>query len=563
MESPLPSPGRFSMCVRVLSVSLPVLAFIACASVRPVAAPAADPVLPKMQFLAPQGGAAQDAKDFKLRTAARGAIQLVLHNAVESEQLSAPLRDIAFLKMVHLLGFPDVKLVTPPAEIGKGLTELNEASRGYLVEVEADAVASVQVKEVGDGQAKLALRLIDPVTGDLFGEYVQNARIVERAIDPAHQAEFYRDRKKRRVEFLESRQSPQLEFSTDGKASVRELVLKSVSANFSVQSSSPETEVVLISGKKRMALGSVPIGSRRLREGLHQLELKRPGYDMITREIQVRAGRDRDLFITWPDDQGSTSLSVLSTPPGQRVSLDGTVRGTTPLYITSIDPGAYALEVSRTMGGQGYEVVGESSVELAGGENEGRIFFTRYDEAFTKDILNSDYWMLTAETDGVKPEYAGDGGLAFRLAPGSAVTGRLGLTSRPMVTDSFDMTLMVRQAVGNSLTFGLVNRKQESVLVHIESKIYTLERFNGDAPVTPLSFETIKQREGDLYPVRFRYDKGENRLRVEVDGDLIYEAPYNGGTATRIALWTAADSADGRKLAQNLRIRSGRGLYDD
>ena len=339
--------------------------------------------------------------------------------------------------------------------------------------------------------------------------------------------------------------------------------MKSVSANLSVQSSSPETEVVLVSGGKRKSLGRVPVNGQRLREGLYELELKRPGYDVLKREVQIRAGRDRELFITWPDDQGSTSLSVLSAPPGQRVSLDGTVRGMTPVYITSIDPGAYALEVSRASASGGYEVIGESSVELAGGDNEARIFFTRYDENFTNDLLNTDDWILSAENEGVTPEYVGAGGLAFRMKVTGPASGRVGLTSRPMVTSSFDMTLMVRQAEGNALTFGLVNSKLETVLVRIEGNVYTLERFNGEQPVVPLSFQTIKQREGNLYPVRFRYNREENRLQIEIDGDLIYEGPYNGGTAARIALWTAAGSADGRELARSLRIRSGRGLYED
>lgn len=537
-----------------------------CASVRPVAAPAADPVLPAMRFLTLQPGSGQAAGDFKLRETPLDSIQLVLQAAPvadEGSSLPAPVRDIAYLKMVHLLGFPDVKLVTPPAEIGQSLPELNETSRKYLADVQADAVAFVQIDPVSAGEAKVALRLLDPVTGALFGEYVQNARIVERKIDPAHQAEFFRDRKNKRYEFLNGEQSPQLEFSGDGKSVVRDLVMKSVSANLSVQSSSPETEVVLVSGGKRKSLGRVPVNGQRLREGLYELELKRPGYDVLKREVQIRAGRDRELFITWPDDQGSTSLSVLSAPPGQRVSLDGTVRGMTPVYITSIDPGAYALEVSRASASGGYEVIGESSVELAGGDNEARIFFTRYDENFTNDLLNTDYWILSAENEGVTPEYVGAGGLAFRMKVTGPASGRVGLTSRPMVTSSFDMTLMVRQAEGNALTFGLVNSKLETVLVRIEGNVYTLERFNGEQPVVPLSFQTIKQREGNLYPVRFRYNREENRLQIEIDGDLIYEGPYNGGTAARIALWTAAGSADGRELARSLRIRSGRGLYED
>ncbi|MCR9144647.1 MAG: PEGA domain-containing protein [bacterium] len=538
--------------------------WIACASVRPIPAPAADPILPEMRLLAGQGSPVQDAEDFKLRKTGRPAIQLVLHNDASAGGLPGPLRDIAFLKMAHLLKFPDVKLVTPPAQVAADLGTVGPTSRKYLAELQADAVASIQVQTAGEDQAKVALRLLDPVTGDSFGEFVQNARIVKRVIDPAHQAEFFRDRAKRRVEFLEAGQSPQLEFTGDGKSSVRDLVLRSVTANLSVQSSSPETEVVLIAGdKKRRALGSVPISGERLREGLYRLELKRPGYEAIAREIQIRAGRDRDLFITWPDDQGASSLSVLSAPPGQRVSMDGTIRGRTPLYITSIDPGSYSLEVSRSMEGQGFEVVGESAVEVAGGQNAGRVFFTRYDESFTKDLMSSDYWSLSAEAEGVKPEFAGDGGLAFRLQPGSATQGRLGLTSRPMVTNSFDMTLVVRQAAGNALTFGLVNQEQETILVRISGKVYTLERFTGGSPVAPLSFETIKQREGNLYPVRFRYDKVENRLQVEIDGDVVYEGPYNSGGAASVVLWTDAESADGRELARSLRIRSGRGLYDD
>jgi hypothetical protein len=562
MRPAAPGSSISALAVLVLPGALALTA--SCSSVRPVPAPAQDPVLPAMQTYILQPGGAQSVVDYKLRTSSPAQIQLVVHYHSEVEDLPAPVKDIAFLKMAKMLGSPDVRLVTPPAEMNAVLPAVDESSRAYLAQVQADAIASIVLRNTEEeGRANVALRLIDPVTGELFGEYTQPTQIVEAAADLARQAEFYRNRAAGRYEFLDAQSAPQILFAGDARSTVRDLVLRSVSANLSVQSSSPETEVLMINDGKRKSLGRVPIASRRLREGLYRLELKRPGYDLVSREVQIRAGRDRELFITWPDDSGHPSLSVLSAPPGQRVSLDGTARGVTPLYITSIEPGAYALELSRAVS-DGFEVVGEAPVEVAGSENAGRIFLVNYDENFGAGLTALDFWELAGEGD-LRPEYVGAAGLAFRLTsavPPEQADRRLGLLSRPMIIDSFDMTLMVRQIDGNELTFGLVNDKLESVLVRISGKIYTLERFSGGQAVAPLSFETIKAREGGIYPVRLQYDRDKNRLKVEIDGTEIYEGPYNGGTAARIALWTTAASADGRLLARSLRVRSGRGLYE-
>ena len=200
-----------------------------------------------------------------------------------------------------------------------------------------------------------------------------------------------------------------------------------------------------------MSLGKVPGSGERLREGLHKLEIKRPGYDALSREVRIRAGKDQSMFITWPDDRGATSLTVLSTPAGQRLSIDGVVRGTTPLYLTDMEPGSYELELSRAGEGGVYAVTGENRIDLGGGENAGRVFFINHTESFGADLLEQDFFRLSLENvpGGGKPviAYQGGGGLAVTAEslPDSAL---LGLESRPFVIDELDYTLEMKQFLG-------------------------------------------------------------------------------------------------------------------
>lgn len=513
----LPRPALLALSAVVLSLSG------GCASVKeiqPVASP--DPKLPGLRTLFSAASAGNAADDYKLRAGGRDTIRLVMHYDPAPAGYGANVQDIAYLKAGRLLRASDVQMIEPPLDMQSAVANPGPASLKYLAGVEADAVASVSLKRVDDNRATVELRLLDPVSGKAFGEYSQPVTMLKKFADPAHQTEFYKDRRDKRYEFLSDSAGSQVVFTGDARSVVRDLVLRSVTAEVSVQSSNPETVVTLISDGKRRSLGQVPVSGERLREGKHRVEVKRPGYEAIVRDVQIRAGRDQDLFITWPDDRDSTSLAILSAPAGQRVSIDGSVRGQTPLYLTSLEPGVYGLELSRSGEGGAYEITGETRIELNGGDNTGRIFFVNYTENFGPDLLGvGDFWRLTAEGDATV-KYAPNGGLAFTSE--SSGGPYVGLTSLPMTVDaSFDMRLSVKEGDGNFLAFGLKNDALESVFVRMDGNVYSLARYQGGEALPVKSFQTIKQRENNVHEIRYTYEKEENRFRVRVDGDVIYE----------------------------------------
>ena len=556
LEAPRPS---FVLSAVLLTLFAVVAGCASVKEIQPVASP--DPKLPGLRTLFSTAAAGSSADDYKMRASGRDTIRLVMHYDATPAGYDENVQDIAYLKAGRLLRAKDVQMIEPPADMRTAVANPGPASLEYLAGVEADAVASVSLKRVDENRATVELRLLDPVSGAAFGEYSQPVTLLKKYVNPERQSEFYKDRRNRRYEFLSDSVGNQVVFTGDARAAVRDLVMRSVSAELSVQSSNPETVVTLISDGKRRSLGQVPVSGERLREGKHSLEVKRPGYEAVTRDLQIRAGRNQELFITWPDDRDSTSLAILSAPAGQRVSIDGSVRGQTPLYLTSLEPGVYGLELSRAAEGGTYEITGESRLELNGGDNTGRIFFVNYTEGFGAELLGGDFWRLTAEGEA-NVKYTPNGGLAF--TSDSSGGPYIGLTSLPMVVDgSFDVRLSVKQGDGNFLAFGLKNDALESVFVRMDGNVYSLARYQAGEALPVKSFQTIRQRENNVHEIRFTYEKEENLFRVRVDGDVIYEGPYACGPAVQVALWTRPASADGRLLATQLKIKSGPGLYED
>lgn len=97
--------------------------------------------------------------------------------------------------------------------------------------------------------------------------------------------------------------------------------------------STPSEASVNVDGEFR---GRTPIALRLAPGRAHRVALSKPGYETITRELSVAADSGRRLQIDLPPQHGE--ITVVSTPPGAEVWVDGQPRGATPaaLELTAV-----------------------------------------------------------------------------------------------------------------------------------------------------------------------------------------------------------------------------------
>jgi len=108
----------------------------------------------------------------------------------------------------------------------------------------------------------------------------------------------------------------------------------------------PEDATLELDG--RWIPGRSPRSLAGLTPGKHQVKLQARGYQPQTREVELQAGQRASLTVKLVKAAPAPALlAVVSTPPGARVLVDGSARGTTPLGALELAPGStYKLELS-------------------------------------------------------------------------------------------------------------------------------------------------------------------------------------------------------------------------
>gem|GEM_PF-3233312 len=90
-------------------------------------------------------------------------------------------------------------------------------------------------------------------------------------------------------------------------------------------------------------IGTTPATIDRLHPGRHVVRVTRPHYQSWQQAVKVKGGLNQ-LSPQMVYLEGG-KLSVQSDPAGATVYLDGDPRGTTPVVLTDLDPGAHAVRV--------------------------------------------------------------------------------------------------------------------------------------------------------------------------------------------------------------------------
>ncbi len=500
-----------------------------------------------------------DRADFKLRAARTDRIRIALSRRTESKTIPALLINTAFEKFQSLLAFKDVSLFTAPAGV---LVPVEQADhREYLKSNQIDGVADVSLIERDAKNFALKLELRDPYTGAVITDLTQDFQIRERAVDPEHQLEFYS--RGGTFAFLEGERSPQIVMvQPRPPEAMYEILTQTVTGKVNVSSSTTESEVYLWpAGNRRAAkkLGNTPVASFRLNEGRHTLEVRRRGFATQILPIVMRSGQDLDVAAPWPDDPKIQTATIVSAPAGIQLSMDGTVRGETPVYLTGLESGSYNLELARPTKDGNFEIVAEGALEIDEAEQPERLFIIDYNEDFSADVMQNDLWRLSS-TKG-KVAFKAGPGLALQNQGGDEETWQ-GLVSQPIYMEDFQMNTRVVEGDGSVLAFG-IRSGDATVLVEVNNNVYTTAVYAPEQKPVFASFQVTVPSPDNSHFIRYKFNREKGVISVKLDGTTIYEGPFKPAATGRVLLLTRPTAADGRVLAKSFSMKSGRGLLDN
>lgn len=132
-----------------------------------------------------------------------------------------------------------------------------------------------------------------------------------------------------------------------------------VSTGFLSVSSIPSGATIILDGVSK---GSTPRTISGIEPGVHALVLEKDGYAPYERDVTISAGRPTTVTATLTATYGS--LRIQSSPSGAAVLFNGTAIGSTPLVANDLEPGTYAVSLSKT----GYETANRTVAVTPGKE---------------------------------------------------------------------------------------------------------------------------------------------------------------------------------------------------
>jgi len=511
-------------------------------------------IFPVINPLPVQIGVTGDkSDDFKLVDGRSGPIRLALR--MGKADIADDLKILIWKIIQNQFPKEDMVITDLPEELTDKFDPFDTAIRTYGRENHLDGILDVVWRLEGEESAKtltVVLKNLDPYDASEFASTKAVFRMEKRAVDSAHQAEMYRGRQG--VVFL-SDSAPELAIPVQSPGEnpdeFRRFFRSCVSGSLSIASTAAETKIFRMVDGRAVLLGNAPIKNLIIEEGLYDLSIQRRGYAPISKQFRMRAGRKSDFFINWPDDTSVTSLTVLSAPAGLRVSTDGVVQGSTPIFFVSSPGQRVNVELSRAAKDGKYEIVGESTVSFDAAGARSELFLTDYQETFNQTV-QGDYWQLTSEDAAVS--FGGAAGLSFRTTSKSPDSWQ-GIISLPVVFSSFDMEVELAEGSDSYLAVGLLT-DNDSVLCEMNGERYSTFLFKGRESSLNRTFRSQRPAQNGIRKLRLRFDKSSGTLKVSLDGDTMFEGPLQNPGRGRIALLTHPGSADGRVLARHLTFRS-------
>lgn len=506
-----------------LFLSIIVLSAASCASLREI--PNAQPDLPAPVIRVIDARAASE-KDTS--SADAGPAKIVLKVGGKSA-LSDADAAVVTRRIIRMLENPGVEIV--------------ESGKDIPADAQGQLFLDFDLPESGSG--KVTLRLTDPAGKYIFGETVVEASVEKASALVEHEVDLYS--KGGTVNILPPQLSTIVKLTSQEPARLREFVLLATTGFITVQSAYPGARVVLMRGDASMEAGNAPVVRRRATKGRWRVQVHRRGYGPFEREVLVKPGQTTDVFAAWADDPGVDALVVHSSPQGLTFSMDGVVKGETPLFITGVAGGSHAAELSdpgtRHALAEGEVAAGDAAYGVA--------YLLHYDENFDNLLFDRDYLQLTSEA-GVT-EFVPASGMGIKS--GANAHGWQGFATRglPMVELEAEVDVVTGQ--GNTAAFGVVVGK-ESVLMQVKDGVFSVGRFK-DGAATGIVKSYTSVREGSIHTLRIEYDPGKKQITARMDGDVVLREPMEKSALARLVILTRSPSVDGRTVVKTLRVRSG------
>lgn len=519
-------------------------------------------------------GKEKDLHDYKLRTNRAVGIVLAVHFDQNSKNESdSNISKAMQLIVLHQLRQAGVTIKKIPEENWLALQKKErENYYTWFKENNIDAVLNAGIQQINN-KVEYNLVFWDPVFAHKTAVLQLPLEIRSRAIDQEHQSELLV--KKHSYDFLKFKFDPVPVLPESFSNDLSAFVLKSVQGSMNIQTSVSNINIYLSNKGKKKFLGKPPFSAMQLDEGKYSLLIKRKGYPDQNLDFFIRAGKKTDHFISYPDTQTSSTVAVLSSPAGQRVSVDGQVVGTTPHYISGLSPGSYQLELShKEKNSESYYITADGPLEINAGLASERLLLSSYLTRFGSDFIAEDFFSLTSEKGKISLDNDNPG---LRFHSKGAPTGSwVGLVSRPLVINDFAATLSVEENPEQIISFGLVSGatgdQKPQVLVNLDQGLYSLLEYKNNKLISPKHSYTSKKSTSEkekninAHEIRIEFEKKEKILSISIDGTEIYSGPRPdlfAGQTTRLVIYTRAKNANGSLIAHEFRMYSGPGLSEE
>jgi serine/threonine protein kinase len=126
--------------------------------------------------------------------------------------------------------------------------------------------------------------------------------------------------------------------------------------------SSPSGASVYLDG---FYVGTTPITTPNVTSGAHALRVTLAGYDNYTTSVVIEAGETKSATATLTRTPTTGTLTIISSPSGAQVFLNGTSIGTTPITNRTVTPGTHTVRITFA----GYDDY-TTSVQVQAGETK-------------------------------------------------------------------------------------------------------------------------------------------------------------------------------------------------
>lgn len=122
-------------------------------------------------------------------------------------------------------------------------------------------------------------------------------------------------------------------------------------------SSEPSDASVVVGGQYR---GKTPLTVSNLDPGTYAVTVSKFGYTAYSGSVTIGSGEEALITATLPAERGT--LVVNTTPPGAKISVDGTAAGVSPLTLVNVLPGNHTITAMK----EGY-LIAETQTAVAAG----------------------------------------------------------------------------------------------------------------------------------------------------------------------------------------------------